>query len=170
MTASDDGRQSRPRMSPEKRAQLQAEAWRLKDKGWGYRRIAKYFGERGDQISHVTVMTLIKEAQEHARFLDLIGPAEMRATQLGYIDGAIERVEGAMESGEVDFAGGMKLMIQLLKLQKEISGSAMPTRMQVETTSNEPPPSAATIAAFAEELDKYDQKHAEPDGLERFDE
>lgn len=169
MTASDDAQVSRPRMSPEKRAKLQAEAWRLKDKGWGYRRIAKLFSERGDQVSHTLVMTLIKEAQEQAQYLDLIGPAEMRAVQLGYIDGAMERVEAAMEAGDCEFVPGMKLQIALLKLAKEIGGSAMPTRMQVETTTNEAPPSAGTISAFAAAIDEYDQKLADPDGLDEFD-
>jgi hypothetical protein len=167
----DEAQVSRPRMSKETRARLGVEAWRLKDQGLSYRLIAKKFKERGDDISHVTVMALIKETQEAAEYLDLIGPAETRAVQLGYIDGAIARVDSAIENGEVEFHKGMQLMVQLLKLQKEISGSAMPTRMQIEDVRKEPPPSMATIRAFAEEIDKHKRLRDQrgPDGLEEFD-
>lgn len=172
MTVGDEAQVSRPRMSKETRARLGVEAWRLKDQGLSYRGISKQFKSRGDEVSHVTVMALIKEAQEAAEYLDLIGPAEARAVQLGYLDGAIEKTESAMTAGEVDFAVGMKLMIQLLKLQKEISGSAMPVRMQVENTRPGDLPSAPTLAAYAAAIDEHDRKLGEirkTDGLGEFD-
>jgi hypothetical protein len=171
VTVGDDGQVSRPRMSLERKAKLGVEAWRLKDSGESYRGIADMFTRRGDEISHTQVGRLIKEAREAAEFIDLIAPAEMRANQLGYLDGAIERTSAEIETGGIEFANGMKLLIQLIKLQKEISGSAMPTRMQIEDVRNEPPPSVATIRAFAAEIDKYRAARDErgPDGLEEFD-
>lgn len=148
---------------------LGLEAWRLKDSGMGSRTISKRFCERGDEVSHTTVLVLIKEAQEASKYLDLIGPAETRANQLGYLDAAIEKTHAAIETGEVAFEAGMKLLIQLVKLQKEISGSAMPTRMQVETTGDTPVPGLATIRAFAAELDKWRPPDGATDGLEEFD-
>jgi hypothetical protein len=172
VTVGDEAQVSRPRMSMEKRAELGLEAWRLKDQGMGSRSISKRFRDRGDDVSHTTVLVLIKEAQEAAEYLDLIGPAETRAQQLGYLDGAIERTQTAIENGEVEFHKGMQLMVQLLKLQKEISGSAMPTRLQVEDTRPGVLPSSPTLAAFAAAIDKHDREKNEiqkTDGLAEFD-
>lgn len=172
MTVGDDAQVRRPRMSPEERARLGVEAWRLKDAGMGSRTIAKRFSERGDDVSHTTVLVLIKEAQEASKYLDLVGPAETRAVQLGYLDGAIEKTHAAIENGEVGFEPGMKLLIQLLKLQKEISGSAMPVRHQIEDTTSDPVPNMATLQAFAAAIDEHDKRKTEvqsTDGLDEFD-
>lgn len=169
MTVGDEAQVGRPRMSVERKAKLGVEGWRLKDQGMSFRGIAAKFTKRGDEISHTQVARLVKEAQEASQFLDLVGPAETRANQLGYLDGAIEKTEAAIEAGDVDFEPGMKLLIQLIKLQKDISGSAMPSRLQVETTGDTSVPGLATIRACAAELDKWRHPAEATDGLETYD-
>lgn len=173
MTVGDEAKVSRPRMSAEKRAALGAEAWRLKDReGMSSRTIADRFTKRGDPVSHVTVLEMVKEAQETARFLDLVGPAEIRAGQLGRFDTYIEEVRAQITAGLLDPAKGWALIATFERMMTDVGGSKMPARLQVETSNGEPPPSMATIRAMAEALDKYDQDKTElqkTDGLDAYD-
>lgn len=159
-------------LTDEERAKLAAEAWRLKDQeGLSTRTLEARFKARGYDIDHVTIWRMIKEAQEQAEYLDLIGPAEMRASQLGYLESAIEKTHAAIATTEVEFTKGMTLMIQLIKLQKEISGSAMPTRMQVEATTNNRL-DMTMLRAVQAEIDSHNQITADrqaADGLGEYD-
>lgn len=174
MTVGDEAQVSRPRMSAEKRARLSAEAWRLKDtEGMSYRTIADRFTKRGDPVSHTTVATLISEAQESAKFLDVIGPAVIRAGQLGRFDTYIEEVRADIKAGLLDPAKGWQLIATFERMMTHVGGSAMPTRMQVETDNGAPTPNMETLRAFAESLDSYDRKKQDiqnNDGLSHFDE
>jgi hypothetical protein len=163
VTVGDDAQVKRPRMSQEKRAQLGAEAWLLKDReGMSYRTIADRFTARGDEISFMTVMRLIKEAQETAQFLDLVGPAEIRAGQLGRFDTYIEEIKAQIKTGILEPKHGWSLIVAVERLMMTVGGSAMPARMQVETSDGGPPPSMATIREFQRVIDEYEQQEGSP--------
>lgn len=191
MTVSEEGRIGRPpRYSPEKRAALGDEAWRLHDQGWGsVRRIAKMFNERGDECSHALVWQLIKEARDRAQFLDFVGPAESRAASIGRLDEALaEQLDtirshrAAMLTGELggrdayEKAAGVldKAMARYLQLEQlwvKVTGAAMPTRTQIEGPNGEPvAPNMALFARLKREVDEHAQRTKdmeENDGLDR---
>lgn len=151
MTVSEDG--TRPRFSAdeERRNRLGDEAWNLKDQGKSLRTISRTFTDRGDPISHFTVAQLISEAQDRAKFLDYVGPAQSRAASIGRLDAALERqlalIEShaaALETGEVpDYEKGAAVLdkaiaryITLEQIWVKVTGAAMPTRSQVDVNSD----------------------------------
>jgi len=184
VTVSEDGRVSRPRYSPEKRAKLGDEAWNLKDQGRSLRTISKMFTDRGDPISHATVAEIISEAQDRARFLDFVGPAQSRAASIGRLDQALERqlatvteLAAGAQTGELDFEKGhtaldkaMARYVQLETLWVKVTGAAMPTRTQIEGPNGEPiGPDAAFLAALTQSVDAHARKTKsmeENDGLD----
>lgn len=173
MTVGDETQVKRPRMPAEKRARLGAEAWRLKDReGMSYRTIADRFTKRGDEIGHVQIMRLIKEARANAEWLDLIEPAEIRAGQLGRFDTYIEKQMAQMQAGTLEPKHGWALIIAVERLMMQVGGSAMPNRTQIETVGDGPVPNMATLREFANALDEYDRRKSEiqnNDGLNEFD-
>lgn len=175
MTASDEAQVSRPRMSAEKRARLSAEAWRLADtENMSYRTIADRFNKRGDEVSFMTVGRLVKEARETAKFLDLISPAELRAGQLGRFPTYLEKIQAQITAGILDPAKGWALIATFERLLKEVGGTAMPTRLQVEgVDEKDPVPNMAVLQAFAAGLEEHDRRKQQiqaTDGLGEFDE
>lgn len=191
MTVSENGRTGRPpRYSPEKRAALGDEAWALRDAGWGStRKIAKMFTERGDPCSHTLVWELIKEAQDRAKFLDYVGPAQSRAASIGRLDEALaEQLEtirshkAALATGEL---GGRNLdydkaasvldkavarYLQLEQLWVKVTGAAMPNRTQIEGPDGEPiAPNMAVFAALRRDVAEHENRTRqmeENDGLD----
>lgn len=173
MTVGDDAQVKRPRMSPEKRARLGAEAWRLLDtQNMSCRTIADKFTARGDPVSHETVRTLIKEAREAAKFLDLITPAELRAGHIGRFEIYLEEVKAQIKTGVLDPDKGWGLIAKFERLLMDVGGSKMPTRLQVENTGDRPTPNMAVLREFAAELDRIDRTREQiqaNDGLDEYD-
>lgn len=173
MTVSDNGATPGPppRFSPEERARLGLEAWRLQDtENASLRTIAKRFTERGDKMSHTFVGELIKEAKTKAKYLDLVDPATSRATLLGYIDTWVEMTRAAIDGGEVKFDKGMATLVQLARLHMQLSGASMPTRLQVETPTRGL--DMTFLSALQEEIDRHDQAtaaHEAADELGEYD-
>jgi hypothetical protein len=177
MTVSEDGRPKRPRFSAdeETRAALGDEAWNLQDQGKGLRTIQRMFNARGVPISHATVAELISEAQDRAKFLDFVGPAQSRAASIGRLMVALERqietIEShaaALKTGEL---GGKNLdydkaasvldkavarYITLEQIFVKVTGAAMPTRTQIEGPNGEP--LAPNMGLFAQ-LDRAVNSH-----------
>lgn len=173
MTVGDEAQVKRPRMSPEKRAALGGEAWRLMDtENMSSRTIADKFTKRGDPVSHVTVIEMVKEARVRAKYLDLVAPAELRAGQLGRFETYLEEVRAQIKTGLLDPDKGWSLIATFERLLMTVGGSAMPSRVQVESTGDAPTPNMATMRAFAEAVDDYDQRKQQiqaTDGLEEYD-
>lgn len=186
MTVSEDGRTPRPRLSPEKRAQLGDEAWSLRDQmGMSSRRIAAAFSERGDQVSHVFVIQLINEAIDRAKFLDFVGPAQSRAASIGRLELALDEQwqtirshKAAITNTEVDYETGNALLdkamaryLQLETLWVKVTGAAMPTRMQIEDSKGDPiAPNMAALNELGKAVAEHSAKTMEmerTDGLER---
>lgn len=156
MTVSDNER-TRARLTAEERARLGAEAWRLNDiQGLSVRTIHARFVADGWQISHMTVHRLLKEAYEQAQFLDLIGPAEQRVGAIGRLQTAIEKCLAAIDTGEVDFDKGMARYVQLEGMLMKLTGSAMPSRVEVSGDRERPAPDMILL----EELRKA-KEHAQ---------
>lgn len=191
MTVSENGQVGRPpRYSPEKRAALGDEAWALKDAGWGSTRtIAKMFTERGDTCSHTLVWELIKEAQDRAKFLDFVGPAQSRAASIGRLDEAlVEQLEtirshkAALQTGELqgrdlDYEKAAAVLdkavaryLQLEQLWVKVTGAAMPTRNPLEDENGQPiGPNMALFAALRREVSAHEHQTRdmeENDGLD----
>lgn len=165
MTVGDDAQVKRPRMSPEKRARLGVEAWKLLDtQNMSCRTIADKFTARGDPVSHETVRTLIKEAREAAKFLDLVAPAELRAGHIGRFEIYLEELRAQVKAGILEPDKGWDLIAKFERLLMQVGGSAMPARMQVETSGGGPPPSMTTIREFQRVIDEYDRQEGSPPG------
>jgi hypothetical protein len=174
VTVSEDG-PPRGRFSAdaESRAKLGDEAWNLKDQGRSLRTIAKMFTDRGDPVSHTTVAELISEAQDRARFLDFVGPAQSRATSIGRLDAALERQLATItelavgaSTGELDFEKGhsaldkaMARYVSLETLWVKVTGASMPTRLQVEDANGDPiGPNMAVLHELRKAVDKHAEK------------
>lgn len=170
MTVGDDAKVKRPRMSPEKRAALGAEAWLLNDtENMSSRTIAARFTKRGDPVSHTTVIVLIEEARATAEYLDLMGPSVIRAGQLGRFETYLEEVRAQIKAGILDAAKGWQLIVSVEKLLTQVGGSVHDRALP---PSAGPPPSMSAIRAFADELDRHERRKAEiqgADGLDEFD-
>jgi hypothetical protein len=157
VTVSDNEASSRARLTPEERAKLGAEAWRLADiQGLSVRSIHERFLNQGHRISHMTVWRLLKEAYEQAKFLDLIGPAEQRVGAIGRLQTAIEKTLAAIDTNEVEFDKGMARYVQLEGMLMKLTGSAMPSRIEVSGD----PERATPDMAFIDELRKA-KEHAQ---------
>jgi hypothetical protein len=183
VTVGENGRSRRPRFSAteEERVALGDEAWSLQDMGKGLRTIQKLFNERGVDISHATVAELIKEAQERAKFLDFVGPAQSRAASIGRLMVALERsietIEShaaALKTGELggrdlpyDKAAAVldKAMARYTSLEQlfiKVTGAAMPTRTQIESPDGGPVPMPmATIAGLERAVRAHKQQTEE---------
>jgi hypothetical protein len=187
VTVSEDGRPRRPRFSAdeEERAALGDEAWALQDRGKGLRTIQRMFNERGIPISHATVAELISEAQDRAKFLDYVGPAQSRAASIGRLGAALERqietIEShaaALQTGELggrdldyDKAAAvldkaMARYVQLEQLWVKVTGAAMPTRNQLDINV---PEKATPDRALLDELRKVTQHEREMEEMEAND-
>lgn len=191
MTVSEDGRPKRPRFSAsdEERAAIGDEAWALQDLGKGLRTIQKVFNDRGIPISHATVAQLISEAQDRAKFLDFVGPAQSRAASIGRLMVALERQvqtidshAAALQTGELrgrgmDYEKAASVLdkavaryITLEQLWVKVTGAAMPTRTQIEGPNGEPiAPNMALFAGLRHAVNEHEQKTRdmeENDGLD----
>jgi hypothetical protein len=191
VTVSEDGRVGRPpRYSPEKRAALGDEAWALRDAGWGStRKIAKMFTDRGDPCSHTLVWELMKEAQDRARFLDFVGPAQSRAASIGRLDEALaEQLEtirshkaalatGELQGRNLDYEKAAAVLdkavaryVQLEQLWVKVTGAAMPTRHQVEDADGKPLrmplPQIAGLERAVREHEHVTREMEQNDGLD----
>ena len=92
MTASDDGRLKPWSLTVEERARLGALAWHWNETELlSTRSIAKRLHEReGIRVSHVWVAKALNDARDQAKILELYGPAQVRAGQIGRIEQYLE--------------------------------------------------------------------------------
>jgi hypothetical protein len=161
VTVSDHGTGKR-RLTPQERARLGAEAWRLKDtQGLSVRTIHKRFVDQGYDVSHMTVWRLLKEAYEQAQFLDLIGPAEMRVGAIGRLEAAMEKLLAAIDTGEIDIDKGTARYVQLETLLIKLTGAAMPSRVQVTDDRESPKPDLAFLEALRKATEEAERQEKE---------
>jgi hypothetical protein len=158
-------------MAADQRAKLAAEAWALRDRqGMSVRQIADRFQKQGHQVSHMTVHRMLKEAYEQAQFLDLVGPAESRAGAIGRFDTYIEKILTAIDTGEQDFEKGMKLVLAAEQMLMKLTGSAMPSRMEVTGADGEAiTPNMAVLNELRRSVDEHARRTKdmeENDGLD----
>jgi transposase len=158
-----DGKRLKPHsLTDSERAKWAAEAWYLNERqNMSSRSIAKKWAdEQGFHVSHVTIIKWINEAREQAQVLDLFGPAQVRAGQLGRLENYLEQLLAAVQNQEIDTDVGFKLIHQYEALLTKISGSAAPVKSQVEVTTTD---RAHPDMALLEELRRVTQheKHME---------
>jgi hypothetical protein len=165
---SDGERLRRGSLAPEEKAKWQAEAWYLMDRQkLGSRSISKKWAAEHDfHVSHVTILKWVNEAREQAEILKLFGPAQVRAGQLGRIEDYLEHLWTAVQTGEMPPDVGFKLIHQYESLLTKVSGSAAPTRSQLEITSAE---RAHPDTLLLEELRKFAEQEEKMKEMESND-
>lgn len=168
MTVSDGERLRRGSLTPEEKAKWQAEAWYLMDRQkLGSRSIQKKWEREHEfYVSHVTILKWVNEAREQAEILKLFGPAQVRAGQLGRIEDYLEHLWATVQTGEMPPDIGFKLIHQYESLLTKVSGSAAPTRSQVEITTGE---KAHPDLALLEELRKLGEHEKQMEEMESND-
>lgn len=153
MTVSDGERLKPHSLTAEERARLAAIAWHWHETELlSTRSIAKRLAEReGVRVSHVWVAKALNEAREQAKILELYGPAQVRAGQIGRIEQYLEVLHAAVQAGEIGVDVGHKLILETEKLLTKVTGSAVVPVSKVEVTEvDRPTPNMALL----EELKK----------------
>lgn len=168
MTVSDGGRLRPHSLTTEQRAHLAALAWHWHETELlSTRSIAKRIEEReGIRVSHVWVAKALNDARDQAKILELYGPAQVRAGQIGRIEQYLEVLHAAVQAGEIDLDVGMKLIHANETLLMKVTGSAAPTRSQVEITQ---PEKVSPNMALLEELRKVAEQEKEMEEMEAND-
>jgi hypothetical protein len=133
------------------------------------RSISKRFEEReGLRVGHVTVATWLNEAREQAKILELYGPAQVRAGQIGRLEQYLETLHAAMQSGEIGVDVGHKMILQVETLLTKVTGSAAPAKVEVSDTRERPTPDMALLDELrkAKEHAKLMEEMEDSDGLD----
>lgn len=130
MTVSDGERLKPHSLTAETRARLGAMAWHWNETELlSTRSIAKRILEReGIRVSHVWVAKALNEARDQAKILELYGPAQVRAGQIGRLEQYLEMLHAAVQAGPgaggIAFDVGMKLIHDNEKILMKVTGSA----------------------------------------------
>jgi len=170
VTASDDGRLKPWSLTVEERARLGALAWHWNETELlSTRSIAKRLHEReGIRVSHVWVAKALNEARDQAKILELYGPAQVRAGQIGRIEQYLEVLHAAVQTREIALDVGHKLIFDAEKILMKLTGSGAPTRVEVADERERPTPDMALLEELRK-VTQHDERTAqmeENDGLD----
>lgn len=169
MTVSDGERLKPHSLTAEERAELTAMAWHWNETELlSTRSIAKRIYERKKiRVSHVWVAKALNDARAQAKILDLYGPAQVRAGQIGRIEQYLEVLHAAVQAGEIAVDVGHKLILDAEKVLMKLTGSAAPTRVEV-SEAERPTPDMVLLEELrkAKEHAKRMAEMEENDGLD----
>lgn len=169
MTVSDGERLKPHSLTAEERARLAALAWQWHETELlSTRSIAKRLEEReGIRVSHVWVAKALNNARDQAKILELYGPAQVRAGQIGRLEQYLEMLHAAVQANEIALDVGMKLIHNNETLLMKLTGSAAATRIEV-AEAERPTPDMMLLEELrkATEHAKRTAEMEENDGLD----
>jgi hypothetical protein len=137
VTVSEEGRLHRGSLTAEERARLAVEAWELMDQhDMSLRSIqAKWKTERDLYVSHVTIRKWVNDVRRQEKVLEEYGAEDVRLTLLGKLERYQESIRAAMDTGEVDFEPGMKLLLAVARDLAKLTNAAVAATSKVEITN-----------------------------------
>lgn len=168
MTVSDGERLRRGSLTAEERAVWAVKAWQLADKfNMSYRQIEeRWAAEHGFRVSHVTIRKWVNDARAQSKILELYEPAQVRLDLLGKLERYQEAIQAAMDAGDIDFADGMKMLIQVGRDIAKLTNAPVAPTTKHEFTATE---AARPDMALLEELRKVTQHEKEMEEMEAND-
>lgn len=151
MTVSEDGRLHRGSLTAEERAKWAVKAWELVDElDMSFRDIQrKWVAEHGFYVSHVTIRRWVNEVRREEKILEMYEAEDVRLTLLGKYENYQRSIRAAMDTGEVDFEPGMKLLLSVAKEIAKLANAAVAPTNKVEVTGDVAAV-APNLALFAE--------------------
>jgi hypothetical protein len=166
---SDGERLKRGSLTAEERAKWAVEAWRLMDtQDMTSRSISRKWQAEHDgfYVSHVTITKWVNEVRRQEKVLDLYESEHSRLTQLGKLEHYQEATRAAMDTGEIPFDVGMKLLLSLSKEISRLTNAAVaPTNKTEFSVTDAVHPDMALL----EELRKVTQHEQEMEEMESND-
>lgn len=170
MTVSDGERLKRNSLTPEERARWAVEAWRLMDtQDMSPRSISKKWKAEHDfYVSHVTITKWINDVRRQEKVLDNYEAEQVRLTQLGKLEHYQEATRAAMDTGEIPFDVGMKLLLSLSKEISRLTNAAVaPTNKTEFSVSETVHPDMALLEELKRvtEHEREMEEHEANDGL-----
>jgi hypothetical protein len=138
VTVSEDGRLHRGSLTAEERAKWAVKAWELVDEHeMSPRSISrKWVEDHGFYVSHVTIRRWINDVRREEKLLDEYGAEDVRLGLLGKYERYQECIKAAMDTGELDFEPGMKLLLSVAKEIAKLANAAVAPTNKVEVTGD----------------------------------
>jgi hypothetical protein len=138
VTVSEEGRLHRGSLTAEERAEWAVKAWELIDEqDMSFRDIQrKWMAEHGFYVSHVTIRKWVNQVRREEKLLELYEAEDVRLGLLGKYENYQRSIRAAMDTGELDFEPGMKLLLSVAKEIAKLANAAVAPTNKVEVTGD----------------------------------
>lgn len=173
MTVSEEGRLHRGSLTAEERAEWAVKAWRLIDEqDMTFRQIQrKWMDEHNFYVSHVTIRKWVNDVRREEKVLEQYEAEDSRLTLLGKLEHYQSSIRAAMDTGEIDFEPGMKMLLAVARDIAKLTNAAVAPTNKVEVTGDAGSiaPNMAVFAALRRDVAEHEdrtRRMEENDGLD----
>ena len=170
MTVSDGERLKRGSLTPEERSRWAVKAWRLADRGnMSFRQIEDHFAAEGFLVSHVTIRKWVNDARAQASILELYEASQVRMDLLGKLEHYRDSIQAAMDTGELEFEPGMKLLLGVTDRISKLTNAPVSPTTKYEITGVEQPMPDMVLLEELRKAKEHAKKMAEMEGNDGLD-